>query len=61
VEKRKENLEVKLQELAEQIKNRTDDVTDFKRMGIDHVFVDESYRRKKIAKKICISHFLYRE
>jgi N12 class adenine-specific DNA methylase len=48
VEKRKENLEVKLKELAEQIKNRTDDVTDFKRMGIDHIFVDESHRFKNL-------------
>jgi N12 class adenine-specific DNA methylase len=48
VEKRKENLEVKLQELAEQIKNRTDDVSDFKRMGIDHIFVDESHRFKNL-------------
>jgi N12 class adenine-specific DNA methylase len=47
-EKRKENLEVKLKELAEQIKNRTDDVVDFKRMGIDHVFVDESHRFKNL-------------
>jgi N12 class adenine-specific DNA methylase len=48
VEKRKENLEVKLKELAEQIKNRTDDVTDFKRMGIDHIFVNESHRFKNL-------------
>ncbi|MCL2413494.1 MAG: N-6 DNA methylase, partial [Bacteroidales bacterium] len=37
-EKRKENLEVKIKVLTEQIQNRTDDVTDFKRMGIDHIF-----------------------
>ena len=36
VEKRKENLEVKIKKLTGQIKNRTDDVVDFKRMGIDH-------------------------
>jgi N12 class adenine-specific DNA methylase len=48
VEKRKENLEVKLKELSEQIKNRTDDVADFKRMGIDHIFVDESHRFKNL-------------
>jgi N12 class adenine-specific DNA methylase len=48
VEIRKQNLEVKLNELAEQIKNRTDDVVDFKRMGIDHVFVDESHRFKNL-------------
>ncbi|MDR2914208.1 MAG: DNA methylase, partial [Tannerella sp.] len=33
VEKRKENLEVKIKVLTEQIKNRTDDVVDFGRMG----------------------------
>jgi hypothetical protein len=48
VEKRKENLEVKLKELAEQIKNRTDDVTDFKKMGIDHIYIDESHRFKNL-------------
>jgi phage-related minor tail protein len=36
VEKRKENLTVKIRTLTEQIKNRTDDVTDFKRMGIEN-------------------------
>ena len=48
VEKRKENLEVKIKNLTEQIQNRTDDVADFKRMGIDHVFVDESHRFKNL-------------
>ncbi|MDR2844302.1 MAG: N-6 DNA methylase, partial [Candidatus Symbiothrix sp.] len=48
VEKRKENLDVKIKTLTEQIKNRTDDVVDFKRMGIDHVFVDESHRFKNL-------------
>jgi len=48
VEKRKENLEVKIKILTEQIKNRTDDVVDFKLMGIDHVFVDESHRFKNL-------------
>ncbi|MDR3338991.1 MAG: N-6 DNA methylase, partial [Candidatus Symbiothrix sp.] len=48
VEKRKENLEVKLKGLVEQIKNRTDNVVDFKKMGIDHVFVDESHRFKNL-------------
>jgi chaperonin cofactor prefoldin len=43
VEKRKENLEVKIKTLTGQIKNRTDDVADFKTMGIDHLFVDESH------------------
>ncbi|MDR3247020.1 MAG: DNA methylase [Prevotellaceae bacterium] len=48
VEIRKENLEVKLKMLSEQIKNRTDDVVDFKMMGFDHVFVDESHRFKNL-------------
>ncbi len=48
VEIRKENLEVKIETLIEQIKNRTDDVVDFKLMGIDHVFVDESHRFKNL-------------
>jgi N12 class adenine-specific DNA methylase len=48
VEKRKQNLEVKIMELTEQIKNRTDNVADFKTMGIDHIFVDESHRFKNL-------------
>ncbi|WP_262485555.1 helicase-related protein, partial [Dysgonomonas macrotermitis] len=49
LEKRKANLEVKLSNLAEQIKDRTDDVVDFKMMGIDHLFVDESHQFKNLA------------
>jgi hypothetical protein len=48
VEKRKENLEVKIKVLTEQIKSRTDDVADFKTMGIDHIFVDESHKFKNL-------------
>jgi len=48
VEKRRDNLEVKIKTLTEQIKNRTDDVVDFKLMGIDHIFVDESHRFKNL-------------
>jgi N12 class adenine-specific DNA methylase len=48
VERRKENLEVKIQVLMAQIENRTDDVADFGRMGIDHLFVDESHRFKNL-------------
>ncbi|MDR2145870.1 MAG: N-6 DNA methylase [Tannerella sp.] len=48
VEKRRENLEVKIKKLTEQIKNRTDDVVDFKLMGIDHLFVDESHKFKNL-------------
>jgi hypothetical protein len=46
VEKRKENLEARIKTLTEQIKNRTDDTVDFKRMGINHIFVDESHKFK---------------
>ncbi len=45
--KRKENLEVKLKTLQHDIENRKDDVVDFKMMGIDHLFVDESHQFKK--------------
>jgi N12 class adenine-specific DNA methylase len=48
VEKRKQNLEAKIKTLTEQIKNRTDDAVDFKRMGIDHIFVDESHKFKNL-------------
>lgn len=49
LEKRKANLEVKLSVVVDQIKNRTDDVVDFKMMGIDHLFVDESHQFKNLA------------
>ena len=48
LEVRKQNLEVKLSRLASEIKNRTDDVVDFKLMGIDHLFVDESHQFKNL-------------
>ena len=43
LERRKENLEAKLEKLEQDIKDRTDDVTDFRQMGIDHLFVVESH------------------
>ena len=46
--KRKENLEVKLKTLQHDIENRKDDVVDFKIMGIDHLFVDESHQFKNL-------------
>ncbi len=49
LEKRKNNLEVKLSNIAEQIKERTDDVVDFKMMGVDHLFVDESHQFKNLS------------
>lgn len=48
LEKRKQNLEVKLQTITHSIKERTDDVVDFKMMGIDHLFVDESHKFKNL-------------
>lgn len=49
LEVRKNNLEVKLENLADTIKNRTDDVVDFRMMGIDHLFVDESHQFKNLT------------
>ena len=46
--KRKENLEVKLKTLQHDIEIRKDDVVDFKMMGIDHLFVDESHQFKNL-------------
>ena len=48
LEKRKFNLETKLQKIAYSIEQRTDDVVDFRMMGIDHLFVDESHQFKNL-------------
>lgn len=48
LERRKENLEAKLEKLDQEIKERTDDVTDFRQMGIDHLYVDESHAFKNL-------------
>lgn len=48
LEKRKFNLEAKLQKIAYSIERRTDDVVDFRMMGIDHLFVDESHQFKNL-------------
>lgn len=48
LEKRKQNLKVKLQKIAYSIEQRTDDVVDFRMMGIDHLFVDESHQFKNL-------------
>ncbi|PWN64185.1 N-6 DNA methylase [Chryseobacterium viscerum] len=45
---RKQNLEVKLKTLEHDIENRKDDVVDFKMMGIDHLFCDESQKFKNL-------------
>ncbi|MDR1919233.1 MAG: N-6 DNA methylase [Tannerellaceae bacterium] len=49
MEKRKQNLEVKLSNLAFEMEKRKDDVTDFCLMGIDHLFVDESHKFKALT------------
>ena len=43
LEKRKFNLTAKLEKVEHAIKSRTDDVADFRQMGIDHIFIDESH------------------
>ena len=48
LEKRKANLEEKLDSIEYAIRTRTDDVVDFKQMGIDHIFVDESHQFKNL-------------
>lgn len=48
LEKRKANLDVKLATVAHTINERVDDVVDFKQMGIDHIFVDESHKFKNL-------------
>jgi N12 class adenine-specific DNA methylase len=47
--KRQLNLEAKLNSIAYQIENRKDDTVDFKLMGIDHLYVDESHRFKNLT------------
>ena len=49
LEKRKFNLQAKLDKVEHAIKSRTDDVVDFRQMGIDHIFVDESHQFKNLT------------
>ena len=49
LEKRKINLTAKLEKVEHAIKTRTDDVVDFKQMGIDHLFIDESHQFKNLT------------
>ena len=49
LEKRKINLQAKLEKVEYAIRSRTDDVVDFKQMGIDHLFVDESHQFKNLT------------
>lgn len=48
-EKRKANLETKLEGIAHQIENRKDNMSDFRMIGIDHLFVDESHKFKNLT------------
>ena len=49
LEKRKENLSAKMQELQNDMAKRKDDFVDFGMMGIDHIFVDESHQFKNLT------------
>lgn len=49
LEKRKFNLTAKLEKVEHAIKSRTDDVADFRQMGIDHLFIDESHQFKNLT------------
>jgi N12 class adenine-specific DNA methylase len=48
-EKRKTNLENRLKGITHQIETRKDDAVDFRLMGIDHLFVDESHKFKNLT------------
>ena len=48
LEKRKQTLEVKLRDIQDSISERKDDAVDFKMIGIDHLFVDESHQFKNL-------------
>ena len=49
LEKRKANLQAKLDKVKEEINNRRDDVSDFDQLGVDHIFVDESHQFKNLG------------
>ncbi len=49
LEKRKLNLNAKLEKIAHDISQRKDDIIDFAQMGIDHIFVDESHQYKNLT------------
>ncbi len=46
--KRKENLTAKIATIQYQMDQNRDNVVDFKQMGIDHIFVDESHQFKNL-------------
>ncbi len=47
--KRQHNLEAKLQKVRYALDHRKDDAVDFRRMGIDHLYVDESHKFKNLT------------
>ena len=49
LERRKQNMAVKIQALQHAIQTRADDVVDFAMMGVDHIFVDESHMFKNLG------------
>jgi len=49
LERRKRNKEAEILKLQDAIKRRADDVVDFRMMGIDHIFVDESHQFKNLG------------
>ena len=58
LEKRKQNLGAKLQELRMKINNRKDDAVDFHTMGIDHIFVDECHYQNFLSFPILRDNWL---
>ena len=46
--KRKENLTAKIATIQYQMEQNKDNVVDFKQMGIDHIFIDESHQFKNL-------------
>ncbi len=48
LEKRKSNIHVKLSTIVKSINDKRDSIPDFKTMGIDHLFVDESHLFKNL-------------
>ena len=47
--KQQANLQAKLQKVQHALENRRDDSVDFRRMGIDHLYVDESHKFKNLT------------
>ncbi len=48
LEKRKENLNVTLEQVYYQIKSKQNDAIDFEQMGFEHIMVDESHKFKNL-------------